>query len=270
MAENDQLAPVTMSLATGNISCLMGGSGPTLVCLHHSWGNPGALDLHRELTSSFRVIIPDMPGWGGSDRPLWARTVRDIAILVNHFACTFAPSGYHLVGFGFGGYVAAEIACMSEHSVDSLVLIGAAGLQPEKSEILDQMMYSHRQYIEESFRDRDSYLNHIGEEPSQDMRDLWDHSREMTARVSWKPYMFNRRLGELLKNVELPSALIWGEHDKIIPMEVAEQYHAALKNSAIHVVKNAGHLVELEAPEELAALISNHCSTNIDQVSQGG
>ncbi|MCY3858253.1 MAG: alpha/beta hydrolase [Gammaproteobacteria bacterium] len=270
MAESDQFAHTELDLPNGKISYLRGGDGPSLICLHHSWGNPGSLDLHQKLADNFTVLIPDMPGWGGSERPLWARTVRDIAILVSHFANQVADAPYHLVGFGFGGYVAAEIASMSETTIANLVLVGAVGIQPRDGEIMDQMMYSHRQYIEESFRDRESYVNHFGEEPAQEMRELWDHSREMTARVTWKPYMFNRRLAELLKNVAVRTSLIWGEHDKVVPIDVAEQYQEALKNSQIHIVNNAGHVAEIEAPDEVQALIASHCGTQLDQVSHGG
>ena len=270
MAESDQFAHAELDLPTGKISYLRGGNGPALICLHHSWGNPGALELHQKLASDFTVLIPDMPGWGGSERPLWARTVRDIAILVSHFANHVTEPPFHLVGFGFGGYVAAEIASMSETTIANLVLVGAVGIQPRDGEIMDQMMYSHRQYIEESFRDRDSYINHVGEEPPQEMRELWDHSREMTARVSWKPYMFNRRLVELLRNISVRTSLIWGENDKVVPIDVAEQYVEALSGSELHIVKNAGHIVEIEAPDEVRALITSHCTTQLDQVSHGG
>ena len=259
MPDLDHFKPAELELGTGKISYLEGGDGPPLICLHHSWGSPGALELHQLLAEKFRVYVPDMPGWGGSERPLWARTVRDIAIMVNHFAQKVSGEPYNLIGLGFGGYVAAEIACMSEQSLARLVLVGATGIQPSEGEIMDQMMYSHRQYIEESFKDRDSYVSHIGEEPPQELRDLWDHSREMTARVTWKPYMFNQRLPYLLKNVGTPTLLIRGEHDKVSPEDIARQYSSSLANAESLVVKNAGHLVEIEQPETVQKIVAQHC-----------
>lgn len=247
-----------LDLPTGKIAYLERGEGSSLVWLHHSWGNPGALDIHHELAKEFRVLIPDMPGWGGSERPLWARTVRDIAMLINHFSSHLVEDKVTLVGLGFGGYVAAEMATMNSEALRSLVLVGSVGLQPRNDdEIMDQMMYSHRQYIEESFKDRENYVQFFGEEPAQEMRELWDHSREMTARVSWKPYMFNRRLGELLKNVSTPAVIVQGEHDKVVPMDVANQFNEALSQSRLEVVPEAGHLVEIEAPNALQAIISS-------------
>ena len=244
-----------LELATGKVSYLQGGSGPTLLWLHHSWGNPGALAIHQTLAENFTVVVPDMPGWGGSERPLWARSVRDIAILISQFANQVCADSFTLVGAGMGGYVAAEIACANSNSIKRLVLIGPAGQQPNVGEIKDQMMLSHRQYIEESFLNKENYVQHFGEEPAGDVRELWDHSREMTARVTWKPYMFNRRLGELLKNVGIPTHLIWGTGDTVIPVSVSEQFSASLKNSKTHVIEAAGHLVEIEQPTQVANII---------------
>ena len=257
MAESASYAERDVQLATGKIRVLEGGTGTPVVVLHHSWGGPGWLPFHDALVGAgARAIVPDMPGWGGSERPAWAREPRDIAIIVGRLIEALALDGAKLVGLGFGGYVAAELATMNPSRLSAVVLVGAAGLQPKSGEILDQMMLSHRKYVEESFRDADAYTAYMGEEPPDDVRDLWDFSREMTARVTWKPYMFNRRLAPLLGDMHLPTLLVWGKDDKVVPYECAEQYQAALPNASISVVEGAGHVVELEQPERLAALVA--------------
>ena len=247
-----------IALATGTVHLLEGGSGSDIVLLHHSWGSPGWLPVHTALAERHRVIVPDLPGWGGSVRPSWARDPRDIAILCGHILDALGIGPTALVGAGFGGFLAAELAAMQPGRLRALVLIGAAGLKPENGEILDQMMVSHRDYIEESFRDNESYLAWVGEEPGDDVRQLWDFSREMTARVTWKPYMFDRRLAPLLGNVATPTLIVWGERDKIVPPECAELYGANLPNATVEMIEDAGHLVEIEEPDRIAKLIVRH------------
>ena len=237
-----------IQLATGKVHLLEGGAGRTIVFLHHSWGSPGWLPVHESLAASHRVVVPDLPGWGGSERPAWAREPRDLAIL----AVT-------LVGAGFGGFVAAELATM--RPLDALVLIGAAGIQPANGEILDQMLVSHRAYIQAGFRDRDAYVAWVGEEPADDVRQLWDFSREMTARVCWKPYMFNRRLVPLLGDAATPTLAIWGSEDRVVPPECAALYAEALPNCRVETIEGAGHLVEIEEAERVAGLIDAHVRT---------
>ena len=246
-----------IALATGKIKLLEHGAGPPVVVLHHSWGSAGWLRFHDQLATRHRVIVPDMPGWGGSERPSWAREPRDIAIIIGRLLAELNVEGAKLVGFGLGGFIAAELATMNPSRLAALVLVGAAGLQPKEGEILDQMMLSHSKYLEASFRDAESYTNVVGEEPSDDVRDLWDFSREMTARVTWKPYMFNRRLEPLLGDMTLPTLLVWGENDKVVPFECAQRYAAAIPNATTVVVDGAGHVVELEEPDRLATLVAD-------------
>ena len=80
----------------------------------------------------------------------------------------------------------------------------------------------------------------------------------MTARLTWKPYMFNRRLPHLLQEIQTPTLLVWGSDDRIVPMAVARAYEAALPNAGIEVVADSGHLVDMEQPERLAALVAAH------------
>ena len=116
------------------------GSGPALVYLHDSLGNIGWLPLFEDLASTFDVVVPDLPGFGGSQCPLWARSTRDIAILVAQLFARLDLDDVTLVGIGFGGWIAAEIATMDPRLVRRLVLIGAAGIKPRTGEIADQML----------------------------------------------------------------------------------------------------------------------------------
>ena len=79
----------------------------------------------------------------------------------------------------------------------------------------------------------------------------------MTARVTWKPYMFNRRLEPLLGDLDVPTLVVWGGKDKVVPFECAKQFEAAIPNARIEVVDGAGHVVELEEPDQLATLVGN-------------
>ena len=80
----------------------------------------------------------------------------------------------------------------------------------------------------------------------------------MAARITWSPYMFSRRLPHLLGVVSTPTLIVWGDNDQIIPAIVSNQYAEGLANSTQEMISSAGHIVEWDQPEQLAALISNH------------
>jgi len=246
----------TLEVAGRKLRVLEGGAGAPLVVLHHSTGNPGWVPIFERLAERFRTIVPDLPGYGQSERPEWAREARDIAILVNRLLQRLKLGPITLVGLGFGGFIAAELATMNQQALSGLVLIGAAGLQPNQGEILDQMLIDYHEYVEAGFRDGEAYHRALGDDPVAAFKELWDFSREMTARLAWRPYMFNRRLAPLLGEVDTSTLVIWGEKDDVVPVSCAHQYAAALPNATLEIVAGAGHCVEMEEPERIAQLIT--------------
>lgn len=240
-----------------NVRLLEGGSGPSVVVLHHSTGNPGWIPFYDELAKSFSVLVPDMPGYGQSERPEWAREPRDIAILMNRVLDQLALENVTVVGLGMGGFIAAEMATMNQSRLKSLILVGAPGIQPEQGEILDQMMVDFEEYVKSGFKDEAQYHAVFGEDLAPEIKQLWDFSREMTARLTWKPYMFSRKMPNLLNGVSVPTLLVHGADDRIVPPVVSQQYAKLLQNAKVEVIAG-GHLVEYESPAAVAGLVSAH------------
>ena len=247
-----------IEVAGRRVQYLQGGSGDALLVLHHSTGNTGWLPVHEQLAASRQVLVPDLPGYGQSERPEWARDPRDLAILLHQLLDKLGIGAVSIVGLGFGGWIAAEMATMSQARISSLVLVGAPGIQPDEGEILDQMLVDYDEYVKSGFSDEANYTAEFGEDPPPEVRELWDFSREMTARLTWKPYMFNRRLPHLLQEVQTPTLLVWGADDRVVPMAVAQAYEAALPNASIEVVADSGHMVDMEQPGRLAELVAAH------------
>jgi pimeloyl-ACP methyl ester carboxylesterase len=234
---------------------LKGGAGKPVVVLHHSTGNPGWIPFYERLAERASVYVPDMPGYGQSARAEWAREPRDLAILLLQALPRLGLESPTLVGLGFGGFVAAEMATMCQERIGRLVLVGAPGHQPREGEILDQMMVDFHEYVMAGFRDEDGFRKAFGDDARRTYKDLWDYSREMTARLTWKPYMFSRRLAPLLREVRTPALVLHGAEDAIVPVDVARQYAEALPNARLDVVPNGGHLVEYEDPRAISERI---------------
>lgn len=250
----------TTSVTGLSVRILRGGQGPGLVWLHHSTGSIGWLPVHEKLSENFTVIVPDLPGFGQSERPVWARHPRDLALLMNRVIAKLDLESVTLVGAGLGGWIAAEMVTMNPSALSNLVLIGAAGLQPEEGEIMDLIMFDFEDYVKNGFSSDDAFTAIFGEEVEDDVTTLWDFSREMTARITWKPWMFSRQLPPILAEVETPALLIWGEQDRVVPVNCGELYQKYLANARLDVVSGAGHLVEMEQPDDMAAKITEFAS----------
>jgi pimeloyl-ACP methyl ester carboxylesterase len=248
---------VTTTVADIEVCALEGGDGPPVVVLHHSFGNPAWLPFHARLARTCAVLAPDLPGFGESTRPVWARDVRDLALLIGWWLRRMGRGPVALVGCGFGGWVAAELAVMWPEGLSHLVLVGAAGILPERDRILDQVLISHSEYVQAAFADRTAYEAVYGADLTDELLLQWDRNREMTARVAWKPHMYNRRLIPLLPLVDVPSLVVWGEADRVVPLECAQRYAALLPRASLEVVAGCGHAVDMERPTELAQLVQD-------------
>ena len=244
-----------VEVAKGKVHLLKGGTGEPLLILHRDVGNPGWLPFYGDLAQRFTVYVPSHPGFDKSDRPEWMRNVRDLAIVYQWLLKELQLDTLSLVGLGFGGWIAAEMATMCHHQCKRLVLVSAMGMQPTRGEILDQFLIYTTDYIKAGFSDQSKFAQLYGGEPDIDQLVTWESNREMTTRIAWKPYMFNQALPLLLPGVETPTLIVWGKEDRIAPVNCGERYMQALPHAQLVVLDRCGHFVEVEKPDELAKLV---------------
>jgi pimeloyl-ACP methyl ester carboxylesterase len=256
----------TIPVAGVSMRLARAGGGPPLLVLHHDIGTLDRLPLYDALARRFTVLVPSHPGYDGSQRPDWMRNVRDLAAvyqwLLGELADTRAPGAVSVVGLGFGGWIAAEMAALAPRAFRALVLAGAMGLKPERAEIADQALLSYIDYVRLGFADQRAFDRVFGADPTTGQLEKWDLNREMTFRIAWKPYMYSPTLPHLLGGVAAPALIVWGRDDRIVPLECGERYAKALPRARLEIVEGAGHFVDLEKPDELAKLI-------VDFASQG-
>jgi pimeloyl-ACP methyl ester carboxylesterase len=245
----------TIPLASGPRHVARSGSGTPLLVLHHDIGSPERLPFYDALAQQHTVLVPSHPGYDTSERPSWMRNVRDIAVIYHALIAEQGLTDVSVVGLGFGGWIAAEMATMAPRGLKKLVLVGAMGIKPERGDIADQALVSYIDYVRLGFADQTAYDRLFGAETPTATLEQWDLNREMTFRIAWKPYMYNPSLPHLLGSVATPTLVVWGRKDRVVPLECGERYVKALRNAKLEVIDDAGHFVEMEKPEQLARLI---------------
>jgi pimeloyl-ACP methyl ester carboxylesterase len=232
-----------------------GGGKPALV-LHHDTGTPDRLPFYDALATTYDVLVPHHPGYGRSERPDWMRSVRDIAVAYRGLLSELGLEKAALIGLGFGGWIAAEMASMAPRDLSKLVLVGAMGIKPPEGDILDQAIVGYIDYARAGFHEQTAFDRVYGAEPSNDQLVAWDICREMSFRIAWKPYMYSQTLAHLLGAVRAPALLVWGDDDKVVPLSAGRRYAKALPNAELQTVKACGHCADMEKPDELARLVT--------------
>jgi pimeloyl-ACP methyl ester carboxylesterase len=229
------------------------GRGPMVLVLHHDIGTVDRLPFYDFLAAKFDVVIPHHPGWGKSERPQWMRHPRDIAAIYAWLLADLGVSGAALLGLGFGGWIAAEMASQAPLGFKNLILVGAMGIKPPEGDIADQAIVSYIDYPRSGFHDQTAFAAVYGD-VTTDQLEAWDIAREMSFRTAWKPYMYSQTLPHLLGGVRSPALIVWGDDDRIVPLSAGQAYARALPGATLTTIPACGHFAEMEKPDALAKL----------------
>jgi len=250
---------MSVNVGGAKISYLKGGSGRPLVALHSVEGNLGWLRLYDELSRHFTVYAPTHPGFAGSERPAWLESFIDLSRFYLWTLQELDLSKAVLLGHSVGGWIAAEMAVMSPQVVERMVLVDAAGVRPQKGEITDIFLHGGEGSRRLSFFDATQVADYellFGRKPSPEEREAQQINREAAIRYCWKPYMHDPSLPELLPRLRsLPTLIVWGGEDKIVPPECGELYRKAIRGSRLEVIERSGHFPHLEKPADFSRIV---------------
>ena len=236
------------------VRVLRAGSGEPLVYLHSLLGEVRWLPFLDILSRDFTVYVPEHPGFGSSDGLERIDTVQDLAF---HYADLLDEIGLeqpHVAGLSLGGWIAAELAVHYAHRVRKLVLIDAMGLNVAGHFIPDIFAANPGETRALLFVNPDTGLAHsfVSDTPSPALLDLMLTSRQAAARVAWNPYLHDPKLEDRLYRVKAKTLILWGEADRLIPLEHGRLYERKIKGAKLSIVKGCGHLPPLENAEDTA------------------
>lgn len=254
------IAPREERISVGGMAVhtIVGGQGDPLLVLHGAGGNRGWRRWMAAMAGHFTVYAPTHPGFGTSDSADWMESIDDLARFYLWFMDVAGLRRVRLVGHSIGGWTAAEMAVMNPGAIERLVLVAPTGLRPETGEILDIFYYPPDELLRMTVHDParvPEWDELYGRPPTAEEREIAIRNREMAARLTWKPYMFNPRLPHFLPRVQVPSLIVWGRQDRIVPVVCGEQYRRLLPQATLHVLEDCGHLPPLEQPDEFARLL---------------
>jgi pimeloyl-ACP methyl ester carboxylesterase len=244
----------TMTVRGCNVRLMRGGAGPPLVVLHGATG-ANWLPFMAKLAQKFDVIAPEHPGFGESDTPDWLDTIHDLAYFHLDLLDALKLSGVHLVGLSFGGWAAAELAVRSTQRLASLTLAGAAGLYVAGVEQMDAFLCTDEQRLRGFFYDQSKAEEVIARALRPEYEDIALKNRTTVAKLSWQPRSHDPHLVKWLHRIDVPTLLIWGDHDRMFPKEHAFAYQKLIPGAKVVIVPECGHVPQIEKPDVFAAEI---------------
>jgi pimeloyl-ACP methyl ester carboxylesterase len=233
---------------------------PTIVLFHGLGASATCFyPLIPRLRRHFRVIVPDLPGYGSSRPPrgrdwlLFPELVRVAERLVQRVA----PRGAYLAGNSMGGWIAAKVASQRPELALGLGLLNPGGPALTAEDWTD---FARILYAEDSSA-MGEYFRRLFHSPPLGVRLFTrDFQRIMrgpsvaalVASLAEQDYI----AAQELERIRCPSVLIWGESDRLIPRGCRDFYLAHLPRVRYEPLPSCGHCPQLERPRRTAALLA--------------
>lgn len=237
------------------------GQGRDVVLLHGIEGWDRNLAFAEALSKNARVHMIEHLWFGHSDTPPDCMNIADIAYLHLDYLKSEGLNDAVLVGGNFGAWLAAEMAIRSTQRIGSVVLMNAFGIKigsPTEPDIADLLQMTF-----------DDAMPLVYCRPSQHAPVIADLDDELAAalvnnlraaaRFGWQPYMHNPGLKNWLHRIDVPTHVVWGDHDAVVSMQYGRAFASLIPGAGFLTIEGAGLLPQIENPDALLEIVRPLC-----------
>lgn len=265
-----------------------GGTGQTILLIHGLAGSSKSWDDVLELlTPHADVIAVDLLGHGESAKPSGDYSLGAFASGLRDFLSILGIDSVTIVGHSFGGGVAMQLAYQHPHLVDRLVLVGSGGLGREVSWLLRLLTLPGAEYVmpiafPKPIVDRATQVGRLlGRRNIRSAKfgEMWRAYSSLAGATNRKAFVRTMRgviepTGQTINATDrlylaahVPTMIVWGDHDGIIPVAHAHAAHELISTSRLEIIEGTGHFPHVEQPDTFANLLIDFVE-NTDPASQ--
>jgi pimeloyl-ACP methyl ester carboxylesterase len=239
------------------------GSGPVVVLVHglgsrkEDW-----LPVVAPLSQKYRLLVPDQIGFGHSDKPLMDYRIQTYVDFLDEFLRDLKVEKASLVGESLGGWISALYAAeitggVHVVPVEKLVLVDAAGLNQEKPvpPVLNpSTLAAMRGLMEAVFYDTSWLTEDALRKLFADKLSLHDGYTVRTILAN--PALASERLDNRLGEIHVPTLVVWGKQDNLLPIASGERYAAGIPGARMISFDKCGHVPPIEKAEEFVSAVT--------------
>ena len=233
------------------------GQGRPYLLLHGGAGPQSVEGFAALLASSgpARVLTPLHPGFGGTPRPEALDSMSGLARLYAQLIADLGLTGVTVIGNSIGGWIAAEIALLNSPQVSGVILVDAAGLKIDAYPSADFFSLTMDQVAELSYFNPDAFRIDLDSLPPA-AKEAMAANRAALA-VYGGTEMADPSLLGRLPAVAVPVLVVWGAADRMFPAGQGHAYAEAIPGAQFRLISDAGHLPQLETPDELLKIVED-------------
>ena len=238
-----------------------GQSDQNLILLHGLGGYAERwIALMPFLNKKHHIFVPDLIGYGQSDKPSVDYTPEFFVKFVFDFMDTLGIKKASMIGTSLGGQIVAECAATQNPAIERIVMISPAGIMKKSTPALDAYTMAALYPTKESAKT--AYTMMVG--PNKPVSDISiERFVNNMSKPNAKMVFLSTLLGlknapditEKLGKIKIPTLIIWGNEDKLIPFEYSEKFVSAINNCTLMPMEGCGHSPYVEEPEKLSGII---------------
>jgi pimeloyl-ACP methyl ester carboxylesterase len=256
-------AEENLNVAGAQLAMVKGGAGKPLLILHDELGYPGWMTWNETLGHERELFIPLQPGFGKTPKLEWVRTYRELAGFYSQVVRELRLEPVDVIGYSAGGFIAAEMVAADPRIFSKMILVAPMGIKPGEGEIMDIFPITMRTHLRATVADphgTPEFLKLYGGEMTPEQFEAFEDARAESARIGWEPYMHNPALPYLLRGTKVPTLLVWGTKDRVVPRGCIDEYKKAIPGAQVATIDGVGHRPEIENSSEFVKIVSRFLS----------
>ena len=148
-----------------------------------------------------------------------------------------------------GGWIAAEIAIRSATNLKNIALVSSAGIHVKGVPKGDLFLWSPEELVRNLYVNPDVIDDILSQEPTSNKLEIMVKNRVAAARYAWHPRFYNPDLEKWLHRIKIPTLILWGNEDKVFPVEYASAFKNLIPHAQIEILEHCGHVPHVDQPE---------------------
>lgn len=234
------------------------GHGQPFLLLHGGAG-PQSMGKFASLlagTRSARSIVPTHPGFAGTTRPAELQSIAGLASLYVHLLDDLGLEDVTVVGNSVGGWIAAEMALLDSPRIGGVVLLDAVGIEVEGHPVTDISGLPLFEIQALSFHDPAPFRVDPATIPDTQKAIMAANGVTLSVYVG-SPAMADPTLLSRLREIDIPTLVLWGDSDKIVDSSYGQVYANAIHGARFEILSATGHMPQMETPQLVLDAIQN-------------
>ncbi len=238
-----------------------GNSDNTLVLIHGLGASAERWEyVIPHFKEHYRVIVPDLIGFGYSDKPLVDYTTEFFSEFLKKFLNKLEISNPVIVGSSLGGQITAEYTINNNNDVQKLILVSPSGVMKHSTPALDAYvmaaLYPNMEAAKSAFEMMSGTSKDIDQKIVESFVERMQLPNAKMAFMSTLLGLKNSQvLTEKLSSITVPTMVVWGGKDPVIPVKYADSIVSTIKDCRFYRMDGCGHTPYVEAPDDFVKIV---------------